>query len=134
MENDRDDRHGHEHAERCGGRCRRLRLLSVKVPLQRPREAGRGEAQPDDAERPVRWSAVPFQVVRRTGRHGDDVDVRGVGREEERGGRPSSGAPEPRPRQREREETMSEIVHACFWLLVAGYWLLVTGCWLLVAG
>ena len=58
---------------------------------------------------------MPLQVRHAAAaRRRDDVDVRGVRREHERGGRAAPGAAEGRARQRQREEGVGDVVHAWY--------------------
>ena len=77
-----------------------------------PDEPRAHDAESDDAERSVRRSAVPLQVGRGAARGSDDVDVRGVRGDDERGGRPAAGAAERCPRERQREQRVRDVIHA----------------------
>ena len=83
---------------------------SVDRPPAEPDEAGRQQAEADDAERAVRGAAVPVQVRRAAARGGDDVDVGGVRGDEEGRRRAASGAPERRAPERRAEQRVSEVV------------------------
>ena len=77
----------------------------------RARPARGDHAEADDPERTVRRAAMPREVRHAAARRRDDVDVRGVRREDQRRGRAAARAPERRAAERHGEQRVGEVVH-----------------------
>jgi hypothetical protein len=118
VEDDAHERHRHEDAERrigCdigGGGRFRGRSTAIQDAAAGPDNSCRRDAQTHDAERAMRRTAMPPEIIERSagGRH--DVDIRRVRGEEQRGRRAAAGAPERRARQRQREQAVRQIIQS----------------------
>ncbi len=81
-------------------------------PLREPDDGGCGDRE-GERQRAVRRSAVRRQVGDATAREcRQDLDVRDVRGDDQRGGRPAPGTAQPRIGQRHGEQRMGDVVHA----------------------
>ena len=99
----RDDR---EHRKRSG-----RSLVPIEQPAAECDETRRSQSQTDDAKWTVREPAMPLEITGGASGRRDDVDIRSVRSENERGCCADSGPPERRARERQAEQRVGEIVH-----------------------
>ncbi len=107
--------HNADDRDRCQQAKRRPRLCGRGSFFQDtqsdPDDPRREQPESNDAERPVRWPAMPRQVAARAARGRQDIDVRGIRGEDQGGGRAASCPAERRACQGQCEQGVGEVVH-----------------------